>query len=354
MGRSRVRNRPRRNNGWRSFASNAFSTAAKVGIGYLSKGNGSSTGSKTVVVKSRDHGGITTQHDSRVLYRNKKMPYRKKKAWKKFTRKVKAVEISDRAKQTLVINSRVSGSTSFGTGLYQNWSECHLYPAISSSSGCRDISIILEDIMTYKQDIKGGTIGSADVGQQVPEDTSTNFRSTRKEILFSSASLDVTYTNTGTTGMELDLYTIVYPRQAAGTDNDFLSAVQQNTNIVDPIRVVSGTTIVAATPVTIYQRGVTLFDVAYGMANTGAKIIKKEKFFISGGNSITKNLRDPANHKFRMPTDTNVYHLKGMTRTLVCCFKPVNALQDATLEQKATRTYKYTYEGGAVPYNRYV
>jgi len=300
----------------------------------------------------RDHGGVTQQHDSRTIYRARKMPYRKKKQWTKFQRKVKAVEISDRAKSTLMINTTTSVTPAFNE---QGWHECHLYPYNGTDRGTRDIEIMLEDIQTYRNNVVPGVQGAADVAQERPLFTSSTFNDTRKELLMSSASLDVTYSNTGSSPLEVDIYTIIYPRQSVGTNGSFVAAIDTNSQYVSPINVVSGANITAAAQLSKEQRGVTLFELAYGMSRTGAKILKKEKFFIPVGNCITKNVRDPKNHNLRVTSNDAVYPLKRLTQSLVVCFKSTFVgVEVATLTQKVSRSYKYTYEGGAQAYNRYV
>jgi len=306
----------------------------------------------SVKTPARDYGGITQQHDSRTIYRAKKMPYRKKKQWKKFTRKVKAVAIGDRAKSNVMINTSEAVTPAVGD---QGWLECHLYSYNGTNRGTRDIEIILEDINTYKNNVVAGALTGESVGQEKPQFSTQNFNDTRKELLMSSASLDVTYSNTGSAPLEVDVYTIIYTRQSIGTHGSFLASIDTNSQYVAPVNLQAGIGIVAQTQITKENRGATLFELAYGMSRTGAKIIKKEKFFINPGNCITKNIRDPKNHNLRMTSPDPVYQLKKLTQTLIVSFKStLSTIDTATLTQKYTRSYKYTYEGGATPYNRYL
>jgi len=337
---------------WRTNAWSLAKTGVKMGLGYLSRPKGQ--GGRTTVIKAaaRDFGGVTTQHDQRTIYRAKKMPYRKKKKWVAFTKKVKAVEISDRAKSTLLINgsnSIIIPATS------QAWTESHIYSFKGTEPGTLDMKYLLEDTNLYKRPLKTGVI-SAGGGEETINPSDIAFEDTRKTILMSSATLDNTYTNSGSVGIEMDLYTIVYPRQSTGTCGSFLSSLDQNNSYVPVINTVVSSSTVAASPITKTSRGATLFDLPYGMSRTGAKIVKKEKFFIAPGNSITKNLRDPKNHKYRMDNLDLVYQNKNLTQTLVACYKVVTSqlLTDGSMTLKSTRSYKYTYEGGATPYNRYI
>lgn len=311
----------------------------------------SQSNTKTRRSGARDYGGTTTQHDQKTIYRAKKMPYRKKKKWRTFVKKVKAVEISDRAKQTILINTL---TTVDAPAANQAWMETHLYPVNGNIAGCRDMDIIAEDVNIYSSAVLIGNISSSTVGMEAPVLTRNNREDTRKELLMSSGTLDVTYTNTGDFGIELDMYSIVYPRQSQGSNGSFLAAVNDNGTYVSPISVLSAADIVNTAGIAIANRGVTLFDVPYGMSRTGAKIMKKEKFFISPGNSITKNIRDPKNHNFRRTTPDTVFQYKNLTQTLVVCIKNISTTGTASLAQKSTRSYKYTYEGQATPYNRYV
>jgi len=344
------RYKPRAAFNFRNVAKTGFKVASRMASNYVR----SRTQTKSYRPSGRDFGGITTQHDQRTIYRAKKMPYRKKKKWVAFTKKVKAVEISDRAKSTLLINTSTSlivPATS------QAWTESHLYSFNSTSVGNRDIAILLEDINTYKKfnsigDVTTGT----NAGIEIVNPADVNQQQTRKEILFASGTLDNTYTNSGSVGIEMDLYTISYPRQSTGTNDSFLGAVDTNAQNVSPVNVLVGNVSTVAAPISRLSRGCTLFDMAYGMSRTGAKIIKKEKFFIAPGNSITKNIRDPKNHNYRMDNPDPVYQNKNLTQTLVACYKVVTSplLDSGSMTLKSTRSYKYTYEGGATPYNRYV
>lgn len=330
-----------------------YKQAWNVGSKIYSAYKGSSNSKKSIKAPGRDFGGVTSQHDARTIYRAKKMPYRKKKKWVQFTKKVAAVEISNRAKSTLLINTSTSLIIPADT---QAWSESHLYSMKGTDVGCRDIDILLEDIQTYKRRVTPGNILTADGGKEVVNPNDNAFEDTRKELLFASGTIDNTYTNSGSVGIEMDLYTIIYKRQSTGTHGSFLSAVATNSNYVSPINVVSINDSVIASQIDLTSRGATLFDLPYGMSRTGAKILKKEKFFIAPGNSITKNVRDPKNHSYRMDTPDLVYQNKGYTQSYVACFKVVtNPLLDSgSMTLKSTRSYKYTYEGGATPYNRYV
>lgn len=312
----------------------------------------SNTKSETRKSSVRDYGGTTTQHDHKTIYRSKKMPYRKKKKWVKFVKRVKAVEISDRAKQTILINTVTTADAAASA---QAWMETHLYPVNGNIPGTRDMDIIQEDINTYTTKIVGGTTSNVQASMETAVFTTRSSREdTRKELLMASGTLDVTYTNTGTFGIELDMYTVSYPRQSQGTNGSFLSAVADNPTYVSPIPVDNAGTIVDSAAISYLNRGVTLFDVPYGMSRTGAKIVKKEKFFIAPGNSITKNIRDPKNHNFRRTTPDTVYQYKNLTQSLVVCVKNIATTGTAQLTQKSTRSYKYTYEGQSSPYNRYV
>jgi len=335
--------------GWRHIAKKYGRQAINYGVKRLGqyakdkvKGNSKRS--------THDYGGITTQHDSKTIYRSKKMPYRKKKKWVAFVRKVSAVEISNRAKSTFVINSANTVTTAADN---QAWSETHIYSQKGTDVGTRDIQYLLEDANLYQKVQSTGLVTSSNdiiVGGTFADE------STRKEILLSSASLDVTYTNTSTEGqgMEMDLYTIIYSRQTGGYHGSFLAEVDSNTTTVGAIPILTSPTNISLTSqITKAQRGITLFEMPYGLSKCGAKIVKKEKYFISSGNSITKNVRDPKNHPLRLVSGEPVFQKRGITQTLVACIKPVNPGAIVSLSTKSTRSYKYTYEGGALPFNRY-
>lgn len=324
-------------------------TGLKLGVRMAQDYARNKTQTRTIRVAGRDFGGVTTQHDARTIYRAKKMPYRKKKKWVAFTRKVKAVAVSDRAKSTLVINTNETVSVS-NTG--QAWTEAHLYSVKGTALGTRDMDILLEDTYIYKTKVQTYPFPVPQIENPDPSDLARE--DTRKELLMSSGSLDLTYTNTGTIGIEMDLYTVMYSRQSQGTNGGFLPALATNFQYVSPVAVYVAGDRVDAPNISYTDRGVSLFDVAYGMSRLGCKIIKKEKFFIAPGNSITKNVRDPKNHNFRLTSPDEVFQHKKLTQSYVACYKTISLATSGQMQQKWTRTYKYTYEGGVSPHARYV
>lgn len=322
-----------------------FSTRDLVAAGVkLYKGYSQNKKQRNNAVK-KDYGGVTTQHDSKTLYNRKSMPGRKRKAWTSFKKKVNAVEISNRGKTSILLNTNYeSGSIAVGA---QAWSEAHLYSFNGIGVGNRDLAIIAEDINTYPT-----TVGATQVETFANYDA-LNIQK-RVPILLASATLDLTWTNSGSSGIELDVYSVSYKRQATGLNSGLVASMALNASDTSPINVYNGAgAVVAAAAMQISNRGVTPFDVATGFARSGGTIMKKEKFFIAPGNSITKDYRDPRNLVWRPSENSAHYSVKGRTFSYLFCAKSVDPVIGFSFSQKSTRSYKYTIEGQTEPRSRY-
>lgn len=151
---------------------------------------------------------VTFQKDSKLEYSYKKMPRRKKRAWKKFTTRVKSVEASTRGTQQLILNHSFSTIINpfpdVATGnREQGISEVNLYSVGSDAgvNGARDKDLILNEISNYKET-------KSALGVETPF-FGTNELS-RISVMMNMARIDITYTNTGDVTLEFDFYTIVH------------------------------------------------------------------------------------------------------------------------------------------------
>lgn len=280
--------------------------------------------------------GVTAQHDSRVVYRKKWMPKYKKRPWKKFTRKVQAVLNKSLASKTIVFNS--SQPTTFGSpgtpaASAQVWNSIFLYgnngdPGVSGTST---------------------TIGGGDLRKCVSILTgiSDAVTAANTKIRFSSAVLDITFCHSGSyTGpVELDVYDVVFRKE---TPNSSIGATIANaegaTRAISPV---AGT-------LTLNSRGVTPFDLPLFLSATGCTILKKVKYFMSVGQAVTYQIRDPRNRtltKYDI-TDygvTSTDNTSGYgswikerwTRGVIYIVKPVAGFPDAPITFYAGATRKY-------------
>lgn len=129
-------------------------------------------------------GFITNQYDVKAQYRRRRMPYRKRKRWGRFVRKVRACTNKDFASQYQVLRSRgtsssvADGQLSFSAGVYgQNGT-----PSAALDMGSNDLSQL----------------------NTLSGDTGLN-----NTFIMKSAVLDVEMVNTGEASCTIDAYEII-------------------------------------------------------------------------------------------------------------------------------------------------
>lgn len=268
--------------------------------------------------------GVTSQYDKKTVYRKKRMPYRKKKRWIGFSKKVNAVLEKAVGTKTIVRNAQLS-STDLTAG--QTWMYCHLYG--------RD----------------GSTTTSVECGQddiaKITDNDATLDQTSR--INFGSGVLDLTMTNLSTitddsnqnSSLEVDIYEIGYGSREA--DVATLTGLFANSaSITTPVN--------AAVPsITSVDRGVTPFDFPEALSRCKVKILKKTKYFLSYGQCATYQVRIAKNYtwpvSYIQSGDNNMI-VPYVTRSLIIVTKGVPTV-DATKVLKNLQvgvTRKYTYK----------
>lgn len=306
--------------------------------------------------------GITTQHDSRLIYKRKAMPKYKKKAYRKFTKKVQSVEIQSRGKQTHIYSGNTTTSWDYTTdGIdIQGYHETHLYGTTGTSVsnltiGLEDVGLIFDDVNTYAEAYLESVTGTIAPSGLTATDQAPNQEKRHIPILFHSASVDITYTNTGSGGLEFDLYLISYPRNPTSNSKVSLgAAIDQayyNTNHSQTLNgnIPGSSSIVPEAFPRMNYRGVTPFDMARGLATCGARILSKEKFFIAPGNSITKRISDTKNHTIWLPNSNNGGFNCKYTQSYVAIAKSITSGTAGQFQTKATRNYHFTVNGVKTP-----
>lgn len=311
-----------------------------------------------------DKGGVTAQHDYKLQYVKKRMPKGKRKRWARFVKKVRAVEIGERGLITEVYNSYVPYAATAGT---QAILEAHIYSYGGSAKGGSDLSYISKTREVNNPDQEGvgfqtvterfnasGPVTGTDTGKKAP-------------ILFESAVLDITYTNNSDDSVEMDLYYVVYkgrpvvnadqfttdgyeglPDYSSLTNMSDQSYAQNNVNKYHVLKAVPGPSNPiweAKLPIKLSQRGVTMFDNGDVLSRLRCKIIKKEKFIMPPGSSVTKQIRIPKNILFKESIEYNSGFFGKLTQSIFGLAKSVNPEGTTLISQKWTRTYKYTMEG---------
>lgn len=212
--------------------------------------------------------GITAQHDSRTIYRKKWMPKYKKRKWISFSRKVNAVLDNKLAPKTIVLNNL---AVQTATANFQSWNAYLLYgnngePAVAGS---------------------GTAVGMSDLGVAIRRVSQSSSATSGSGVKFNfiSAVMDLTisHADADTGPLEVDLYDVVFRKD-----------VQDSSIAKTLVNVLSSTgTLTTGNALDWVNRGVTPFDTPQFTSVTGMTILKKVKYFMSYGQGVTYQVRDP-------------------------------------------------------------
>lgn len=261
--------------------------------------------------------GVTTQRDAVLQYRRRAMPYRKKRKWISFVKKVHAVAQKEEGTKAIIRNNTITCS----------WDNSTQFACCATLYGLRGT----DDAFN---------IGNADISTILGADVTTD--SQWENVRFTSAVLDITLTNTGTNRLEIDIYEIGFVGKQSGPSlgTDLAAAL---TSITQPG--IGYATVSAAT------RGFTPFE-ASAFCSKGYRIYKKTKYFIPPNEILTYQIRDPKNHHIPgadvWSTGTNTQsQLRYVTKNLFIIGKSVpgstfgGAGDQNIYNVGITRTYKY-------------
>lgn len=298
--------------------------------------------------------GVTTQHDERRVYRKRRMPRRRRRRWRLFKNKVLAVSEKDLGSRTVVFNNQNGpGNVTPGncvvwdTGLYggAKWDTA----SGSTNNGnarYRDLSRISK--------LENTGDPTANAGSTIYDTT---------KFIFKSAVMDLTIRNASNTSqsglnnsqlkMEVDIYEIMLKNKTsrftgATTTSSPVTLLEMFASAVNWTPVIGG----AGTNCAIARRGVTPFDLVAALSFYGMKILKKTKYMIPNGDTITYQIRDPRRHVFTQEKmeSGNGSNVPGVTRYILINAQVVPGLPAASsLEEKLeighTRKYFYKIEG---------
>lgn len=293
--------------------------------------------------------GITTQHDSRRIYRKRFMPRWRKRRWRRFKQKVNAIAEKDMGSRTVVMNKTISASNA--TSSSHCVMACYLYGQRgSATTGAQDLFLLQNN----------ENIGNATATAGGTVDNSTKF-------IFQSAILDLTIANRSVrmsniggvptpvaaseAKLEVDVYECVvgkHTEEAGATFATFESLLDDNSTQTKSIGGVG-------TEIQYFQRGVTPFDLTYSLGRWKIKILKKTKYMVPNGDTFTYQMRDP---KRRTATAEDLrnqdgFNRVGWTRVVFFVAKLIPGLQLGTSDNQyqeilnigATRKYFYKIEG---------
>lgn len=298
---------------------------------------------------TRSGNGVTSQHDARWVYRKKSMPRRKKKVWRSFVKKVHAVAEKDNGTRTIVFNKFVQFTNS--TSNRQAFGTVCLY-------GMRSDSNTLYDDVYNMVSFENAASPTDALGVTVWNSTKWLFQSGVLDLTLNNQS---TYYNGSTYSlsgvMEIDVYEIMCKKDSGLYSNRFVS-------LDDVFSYYSGT---SYTPIignavslllsqlTMASRGATPFDFPQALSHVGIKILNKKKYFVSAGNSITYQYRDPRRHVIKRSEalENAGFNEPGVTRCLLVIGKLAPGLTIGTttgtyqevINVGVTRKYMYKIEG---------
>lgn len=296
--------------------------------------------------------GVTFEHDRQFIYRKKRQPRFKRRRWKRFSRKVHAVAEKELGSRTVVFNKSVAFSNA--TSGEQLLGYVGLYGQTSTNSHLND----LNNISGYEN----AAAPTAAAGDMLQETT---------KYLFQSGILDITMRNVShvtndssalvDATLETDIYEIFIGTK--GSDATSGQAYQSPIDFFDRGATITHNIGGAGTQVRLWDRGCTPWDLPAALSRSKIKIMKKTKFFIRSGATITYQVRDP---KRRVSNQEDLAQFAycnrpGWTRHVLIIAKAVpgitigaGTLTTEKLQIGVTRKYLYKIEGFNANRDRYL
>lgn len=233
------------------------------------------------------------------------MPYRKRRRWKRFVQKTNAVAEKTLGSRTVVRNEArthavggVAANTSNVVGVHALYSNTH--PSVPALNDLRQIS----------SDTSVGGTG---------------------KFLFQSGIMDLTITNTSSTDgitsynlpIEMDVYEISAGRNFSNTSGgkSLLDVFTDASSDTPTITFASG----APSSLELSDRGTTPWDLPNALSAFKIKIWKKTKYKLSGGQSISYQMRDPRRHVFEKSylQDLDGSNFPRATKWIMIIAKPI-------------------------------
>jgi len=245
--------------------------------------------------------GVTDHYDKKTIYRKKRMPYGRKRRWRKFVKRVLAVSENTLGTRSWVKNSNVARTLNVATGQTTQVGQGSGYPTAVANE---NVQIVGQVCLFGVESGTSSLLGGNDL-QNIYNTYSTESGST--SMILESTVLDLTFTNTGyyqiagdppeigtwPCKLEIDIYEITASKQfqVGGTGLNLIDCFNygmEDTNA----SAVGGYT----EKPWINLRGSTPFDQTQALAQFGIKIWKKTKFMLGYNESSTYQYRDPKRH----------------------------------------------------------
>lgn len=239
--------------------------------------------------KRQTHGvGVSTQHDSRLIYKKKRMPRRDRRRWVGFVKKVNAVAEKSWGSQQVVHNRASTYENTTPTN--QVIGHLCLYGGASGDTYYNDLRAISGYCANAATDVA--------TGLAVDEST---------RLFFQSGVLDLTIRNASTNNnalspsarMEVDVYELSISKKTTDSVTTWDNLMALLTHNPTDTRIIGGIPTGPDTAeINPYYRGVTPFELSYILSRFGVKVYRKTKYQLANNDQITYQLRDPGRHVF--------------------------------------------------------
>lgn len=295
-----------------------------------------------------------TNADTRLIYRKKRMPKRKRRLWAKFVRKVNAVDERELGSRTVLFNNKIQNY--YTDDALQGCQTLALYSFVNTTNQW------LNDMNQIGQ-LENEANPTAAAGATIDRNS---------KVMFHSAVMDVTIRNTSRitlnpvgpvlgdapeAAIEMDVYEIWHRKEATDGANAILSMTAMLNQWDEPE--IGG----AGTGIAIQDRGATPWEQTSALGRLGIKIAKKTKYFIPNGQTITFQVRDPKRRQIHYgDLERNEGYVRpGWTKTYYLIYKLVPGLTAgvdvagryrAQIDIGYTRKYMYKVEGFNEPRER--
>lgn len=281
----------------------------------------------------------TNQYDRSVVYRKRKMPRRKRKQWKRFSRKVQAVTSKSKGLQSVVYTHATLCSGALGsTG--QEFYAAHLYGkngygAAATEDGCADLRKI---VAGYPAEI-------------------TDYPS--KILHFRNAILTTTLHNTGECTLELDIYHVRWGEKQYATPT-FRKAHDYTKGDTEDMDGTSNNF--------LRFRGTTLWDMSEFLSRNNCKILKMTRVTLGVGQTTQYQIRNTRNKivstneivkpNWTLPgpdpdpvEDGRELVYSGLTESVIVVYRPPPSItaKFCALTCTSTRSYRFVIDELATP-----
>lgn len=266
--------------------------------------------------------GVTREHDLATTYRRKRMPGRKRRAWKKFVKKVDAVAEKHAGTTSVLFNQSLTKVAAANTQVMYGITLYGAYGETVAATG-----------EAYYSDLERLTLTS--------RTTSVGVNVRNRHITFKSAVLDVTVVNIDTSSCELDMYEFFVKKDT----NEFSTLQASLGNAAfDPELFTMG----ALGPTTLLDSSVGATPFQFPAMMQYVTILKKTKVFLPPGGVSTYQMRLPGTKKYYTSTrdediTSRMWGKRRWTRGIWIvqkgCPDAASRASASTLRWSITRTY---------------